>query len=82
MAFVPSTTARGGNVDVAEALDRLPMVELHGLLVLRLPVLCVPVPVRGCPTRSATLRRRSELTFLAGLSFRELVADDPEMDRT
>jgi hypothetical protein len=24
-------------VDVAEALDRLPKVEVHGLLVLRLP---------------------------------------------
>jgi hypothetical protein len=33
-------------MDVAEALDRLPKVELHGLLVLRPPVRCVPVP--GC----------------------------------
>jgi len=29
MAFAPSATGRGGNQDVAEALDRLPKVELH-----------------------------------------------------
>jgi hypothetical protein len=37
-------------MDVSEAPDRLPTVELHGLLVQRPPMRCVPVPARGCPT--------------------------------
>ena len=46
-------------MDVAEALDRLPTVELHGLLVLRLPVRCVPVPVLRLPRPGVpTLGRR------------------------